>query len=182
MYSLAFTPLYDDLNALVKYQDSKVSSINCATVRTLLENIFENDQSKITNYLDGIYTLPSHSNHIILDKYEFLNNGFLCNVIFHDGYYSGYVSIDNSNLKPHEIEVLSNISNSNQDLDIYQPHNGLTIPFGFDCFQPGDIWLSRNGIIELNKDGVSTFKTKKYVIDELTKYSNSLRLHLMNHA
>lgn len=174
MYSLPFTPLYDDLNAQVKYQDSKVSLINCASAKTLLENIFENNQSKITNYLDGI----SHSNHnVILDKYEFLNNGFLCNVIFHDGYYSGFVSINNSNLKPYEIELLSNINN--EDINIYQPHNGLTIPFGFDCFQPGDIWLSRNGIIELNKDGISTFKTKKYVIDELTKFSNSLRLYLM---
>jgi hypothetical protein len=175
MYTLPFRPLWDDLQSKVKYKNSKSGVEYETSVQQLLEIIFENNTHNINNYLHN-----SYNSNIILQKYNFLNSGFMCQVLLKDGYYSGNILINESRLHPNEIKYLSNMSNKDL-LDIYIPHDGLTVPFGFDCIKPMDIWLSRHGVIEsYNKDVVCSFKTKDYVIDELKKYSDSLRSYLIN--
>lgn len=99
---------------------------------------------------------------------ELIINGLLCKINFFGTHYCGYV-IDKS-VQSYDYEK------------IYQAHGGYTAgQFGFDCAHSGDIVLyNYEGNIGfpyepkffINKN--SSFKTRKFVINELRKITKSL--------
>jgi len=174
-------PLSGTLDQNIQYRDNR-ESVKTETIRNVLLDVFEeeNDPDQLMcNYLDGKFKQPD----AVILKSSFWKSGFCCQIIFRDGYYTGQILVNQSNLNQTERKLLSDLDDLDSDDKIYNPHGGLTTDFGFDCLHSGDLWLSRHGLIDMpSSNQVATFKTKKYVENELNIYAESLRNFLINDA
>jgi len=127
---------------------------------------------------DGRFIYESRPNYVLI---KMRINGFDCQISFSGSHYCGYV-VD---------KQTHNIVEDNID---YCAHGGWTAGWGFDCAHCTDIsFLSYqnkfpydppkgfgNGLMEQNSN-FSTFKTKKFVIHELTKITESILRYQNQH-
>ena len=123
-----------------------------------LKNEFPNYQGAIDN---GIFNEPKIT-YMTID-------GIKCKINFMGSHYCGYIVDEN---------ITKNINPD--DLD-FQPHGGFTAYWGFDCVHAGDIGFimcyhgypsSPQNLIMMGDN--SSFKTKKFIINELKKLIASI--------
>ena len=143
-----------------------VSTFTC-NYKNLIKEIIENTEETTDGYRNSSESL--------------VVNGLKCRIKFNGltGQYNGYVVDD----------IVKNINEN--DID-YSPHGGFTAGWGFDCLHHTDISLnpmmnmssfdpeilklpfSIKGQKGMFKDSNASFKTKKFVINELNKLTKSI--------
>lgn len=108
--------------------------------------------------------------------FDVIVNGYKCQIGFMTTHYCGYV-VDDRVQNIHE-----------EDID-YEPHGSFTAIWGFDCCHCNDInfvgcikgYPSKpNNIFMINRN-TSSFKTRKYVLNELDKITKSIDRYINKH-
>ena len=105
---------------------------------------------------------------------EIVVNGIRCEINFMGTHYCGYIVIN---------DTIRSISTEKLD---YKPWGGFTVDWGFDCYHYNDMsffgcfygYPSKPDNLLDDTDSTISFKTRKFVLNELDKITKSIKRYL----